>query len=151
MGGWDVDLPPHTIAEVRPYVTSLYGAEHIPSWLLELLDWLEEHEQEVGFCPWSTRVNAGPLSWVRYHNVDGKNGTLPTNWVAVGDAVMKLNPVYGQGCSKANLDVITLDGVLRATPASGFGSANVSGTFFKSEAPRVAGAWYVSPPFLNIS
>lgn len=139
LGGWDVDLRPHTIAEVRPYVTSLYGAERIPSWFLELLDWLEEHEVEC--YPWSTHVNAGPLRWVRYQDVNGKSGALPTNWVALGDAVMKLNPVYGQGCSKANVDAITLDGVLRAIPSDHFGTANVSSRFFRAQVPRVAGSW----------
>ncbi|KAG8881073.1 hypothetical protein FRB97_000192 [Tulasnella sp. 331] len=139
MGAWDVALRPHTIAEVKPFVTSLYGAEHIPPCFLELLDWLEEHEDELS--PSSTYVKPGPLSWIRYQDVDGKNGTLPNNWVAIGDAVMKLNPVYGQGCSKANVDAITLDAVLRAIPSMNFGTANVSSRFFKAEGPRVTGCW----------
>ncbi|KAG8855717.1 hypothetical protein FRB96_006761 [Tulasnella sp. 330] len=139
MGAWGVDLPLHTITEVRPYVTSLYGAEHIPTWFLELLDWLEAHDDE--FSPWSKVIKPGPLNWIQYQNVDDTNGTLPNNWVAVGDAVMRLNPVYGQGCSKANVDAITLDAVLRAIPSNSFEAANVSRSFFEAEGPRVAGAW----------
>ena len=54
-----------------------------------MLDLIEEHENDLNAH--FTDAVAGPLSYIQYHKAE----TLPDNFVAVGDAVMKLNPIYG--------------------------------------------------------
>src|SRR4051794_510788 len=87
-GGWDVHERPRSAADIKTYVESLDGINNAPPWLWDFLDFLEEHEQECN--PSYSEVNPGQLSWIQYHLVSG-----PRNYVAVGDAMMKLNPVYG--------------------------------------------------------
>ncbi|KAG8989675.1 hypothetical protein FRB90_002120 [Tulasnella sp. 427] len=52
---------------------------------------------------------AAPLSYNRYDLAVN----LPTNFAAIGDSVMRVNPSFGQGCAKAALGVATLDSALR--------------------------------------
>ncbi|KAG8913742.1 hypothetical protein FRC01_004408, partial [Tulasnella sp. 417] len=110
-GGWNSPKPPHSIAELRTYTKSLYGQENLPDWVWTLFDLLEEHEEECS--PFHADANVGPLSWVRWHLAKD----LPPNFVAIGDATMKLNPIYGQGIAKACIDITTLDAVLRRIPS----------------------------------
>ncbi|KAG8897824.1 hypothetical protein FRC00_003767 [Tulasnella sp. 408] len=88
-GGWNGAGSPHSVAELRVYVKSLYGQENLPDWTWRLLDLLEEHEEECS--PFHAEARVGPLNWIRWHQA--KN--LPPNFVAIGDAIMKLNPIYG--------------------------------------------------------
>lgn len=78
------------MAEVRAYVQSLDGQEHLPDWAWALFDLLEEHEEEC--TPFYADAKVGPLNWVRWQMAKD----LPKNFVAIGDAIMKLNPVYGE-------------------------------------------------------
>ncbi|KAG8913449.1 26S proteasome regulatory subunit 8, partial [Tulasnella sp. 417] len=133
-GGWNFAESPHSIAELRIYVKSLYGQENLPDWAWTLLDFLEEHEEVCS--PFHAEAKVGPLNWIRWHQAKD----LPPNFIAVGDAIMKLNPVYGQGITKACLDATTLDAVLRRIP-SALPLSNVSKSFFDREAPRVQGLW----------
>jgi hypothetical protein len=48
-----------------------------------------------------------------YHNRYDRMQTLPANFAVLGDAFIRLNPSFGQGCSKASHDVLTLDAFLR--------------------------------------
>ncbi|KAG8899367.1 hypothetical protein FRC00_001523 [Tulasnella sp. 408] len=128
-GGWNGAGSPHSVADLRTYVRSLYGQENLPDWTWTLLDFLEEHEEE--YSPFHAEARVGPLNWIRWHQA--KN--LPPNFVAVGDAVMKLNPIYGQGITKACIDVTTLDAIFRRIPSS-LPLTNVSKPFFDREAPR---------------
>ncbi|KAG9047419.1 hypothetical protein FS837_002275 [Tulasnella sp. UAMH 9824] len=133
-GGWNGAGSPHSAAELRTYVKSLYGQENLPDWAWTLLDFLEEHEEECS--PFHAEAKVGPLNWIQWHQAK----SLPPNFVAIGDAIMKLNPVYGQGVTKACIDVTTLDAVLRRIPST-LPLPNVSKSFFKREVPRVQGLW----------
>ncbi|KAG8893437.1 hypothetical protein FRB99_001945, partial [Tulasnella sp. 403] len=86
-GGWDIDDHPHSIGEIRTFVQTLNGSDQAPRWIFDLFDFLEEHQDECK--PFYADAAAGTLNWVQYHNAK-----LPTNFAAVGDSVMKLNPVY---------------------------------------------------------
>jgi hypothetical protein len=48
-----------------------------------------------------------------HHYRFDKAPALPDNYAIMGDALIRLNPVFGQGCAKAGQDVATLDAVLR--------------------------------------
>ncbi|KAG8993688.1 hypothetical protein FRB90_000621 [Tulasnella sp. 427] len=133
-GGWNEPQACHSMAEVRAYVQSLDGQEHLPNWAWTLFDLLEEHEAEC--TPFYTDAKVGPLNWVRWQMAEG----LPPNFIAIGDAIMKLNPVYGQGITKTCIDITTLDAVLRRIQSK-LPLPNVSKLFFDREAPRVEGLW----------
>ncbi|KAG8895307.1 hypothetical protein FRC00_007625, partial [Tulasnella sp. 408] len=120
-GGWNNAESPHSVEGLRIYVKSLYGQENLPDWIWTLLDFLEEHEEECS----------------PFH-AEAKAKDLPPNFVAIGDAIMKLNPIYGQGTTKACIDVTTLDATLRRIPST-LPLPNASKPFFNREAARVQG------------
>ncbi|THH04060.1 hypothetical protein EW145_g5799 [Phellinidium pouzarii] len=51
-------------------------------------------------------------SWLRFDRAP----YVPSNFIAIGDSVMRANPVFGQGSSKAAMGAMTLDGLLRKAP-----------------------------------
>jgi 2-polyprenyl-6-methoxyphenol hydroxylase-like FAD-dependent oxidoreductase len=73
------------------------------------------------------------MYWIKYNK---HTSSLPANFVAISDARMKVNPVWGQGMAKATVDVTTLDAVLRASTDSAVGPA-----FFKKAAARTTRVW----------
>ncbi|KAG8986886.1 hypothetical protein FRB93_005033 [Tulasnella sp. JGI-2019a] len=138
-GGWGVtaNQRPHSIDEIRIYLKSIHQSENTPDWIFQLLDVLAIHEEEC--APWYSEIPAGNMSFIKYHQAP--KGTLPDNWVAVGDAFFKLNPVYGQGCTKAVMDAITLDGLLRRLPSNSVIPSDFSGRFFHKAIARTGGMW----------
>ncbi|KAG9002023.1 hypothetical protein FRB94_004173 [Tulasnella sp. JGI-2019a] len=121
---------------MRLTIKSIHGADSTPDFIWQTLDFLEEHEDD---CPcWIYDANAGKMSNILYHK---GSEALPSNWVAIGDAVTKLNPIYGQGTTKAVIDVVTLDSIFRATPASQGLAPDLPKKFFVKRAPRVLGLW----------
>ncbi|KAG8872270.1 hypothetical protein FRB98_009710, partial [Tulasnella sp. 332] len=136
VGSWGGSEKPHTIPEMRYTIKSIHGAEHNPDFVWQILDFLEEHEEE---CPyWIYDANAGKMSNILYHEAPA---ALPSNWVAIGDAVTKLNPIYGQGTTKAVIDVVTLDGIFRSVSAEQGLPADLPNRFFVKRAPRVMMLW----------
>lgn len=139
-GGWgDVALP-LSPGELDGYVTSVRGREPIPEWLVEIVHILAD-EGEAKFKPLKIRESLlysphhvtedwcvlGPCSFIRYQDIKD----LPSNFVALGDAMLQLNPIYAyaffpiffivfhrltchfrQGCSKAMMGAVTLNSLL---------------------------------------
>ncbi|KAG8926052.1 hypothetical protein FRC02_009254 [Tulasnella sp. 418] len=134
-GGWNVSERPHSFDEYRAYVSSLDFMEPVPKWVFALFDFLEEHADEVN--PRWNDANVGPLYWVQYHKA---LDVVPSNFIAVGDASMKLNPIFGQGCFKALSDAATLDALLRKTPGSTV-PTSFSSSFFKKQKARIETMW----------
>ncbi len=106
-GGWgDVNLPLEA-DDIESYVKSMNGKEPVPDWLFETLRILVENGSPK-FKPLKIRTSAlpifgslicptdasfikqGPCSNIQYHKVRN----LPANFVAVGDSVLQLNPIY---------------------------------------------------------
>jgi 2-polyprenyl-6-methoxyphenol hydroxylase-like FAD-dependent oxidoreductase len=72
--------------------------------------------------------------------------SMPNNFVALGDAVIRLNPVNGQGMAKAAVEVIALDGALRRVRAGrGALPAKFAAKYFAHTAAITNRAWYVAP------
>ncbi|KAL5511076.1 hypothetical protein ACEPAH_4291 [Sanghuangporus vaninii] len=141
-GGWGDPPLPETFSEVKDWLGNLEKEKEtvIPAWIYELVDTLlkidGDHETELGRYP--------SYSWIRYERAP----YIPSNFVAVGDAVMRVNPTYGQGCSKAAIGAITLDSLLRrpsmlrsTTIPQGFGRK-----FFKFHSSRIASTWDGTKP-----
>ncbi|KZT32412.1 hypothetical protein SISSUDRAFT_1028503 [Sistotremastrum suecicum HHB10207 ss-3] len=106
-GGWDLTDRPRSIADLRNFMRRIKSAEPLPNYLFQIMDALEDNE-----CDRSATYNdirASPSHFVKYHEIVER---LPTNLIAIGDSVIKLNPVKGQGCTKAMIGAVTLAAVL---------------------------------------
>ncbi|KAG8887484.1 hypothetical protein FRB98_009565 [Tulasnella sp. 332] len=138
-GGWGAtkEQRPHGIDEIREYTKSLRNAEATPQWIFKLYDLLEQLGEECS--PWFADYHPGKMSLIKYH--EAPQGTLPSNWVAMGDAIVKLNPIYGQGCGKAMMDVVTLDSLLRHVPSQQDLPLDFSEKFFQKTIARTGGMW----------
>ncbi len=84
-----------------------------------------------------------PLTYVRYDRVTN----LPENFAAIGDAVMRANPSFGQGCAKTAIGAATLDAVLRNTtePASKDAAwllPSFGQSFWALHTARTSSIWY---------
>jgi hypothetical protein len=77
------------------------------------------------------------MHWVRY---DRHTSMIPINFIALGDARMRMNPITGQGMGRVMVEAATLDSVLRASTVSPSGPA-IGPAFFKKAAARTANTW----------
>lgn len=72
----------------------------------------------IGLEPPFIAMRADPMYFLRYDLAP--ESAVPSNFAVLGDAMIKLNPVFGQGCSKAMVDVASLDEALRTlSPSAG--------------------------------
>ncbi|KIO20987.1 hypothetical protein M407DRAFT_132047 [Tulasnella calospora MUT 4182] len=138
IGGASVSDLPTSLTQLRAYANDLYGARIIPDWVWQLFDFMEEHEEECR--PFWVDSRIPPMSWVQWLKIANK-GTLPKNWIAVGDANMTLNPLTAQGIYKTCIDSTTLDAVLRSIPSSSFNLPNIPALFYGRQNPRVSSIW----------
>ncbi|KAL1741288.1 hypothetical protein HDZ31DRAFT_45760 [Schizophyllum fasciatum] len=93
-GAWgDIELPT-TLDEFSTFTKSRWMERPYPSFFLRLIDELKEAEVEPTCCKYTTK----PRTYTQYH----KAGDLPSNWVAIGDSVMKLNPIFGMRTKTAD-------------------------------------------------
>ncbi|CAE6482565.1 unnamed protein product [Rhizoctonia solani] len=84
------------------------------------------------------------------YKIDYANAPKPSNFVVIGDSFLRVNPTFGQGISKALVDVATLNGVMLDTilvPRSSTGMpgwslpATFSDEMFAQQIPRVMHMW----------
>ncbi|KAF8236757.1 hypothetical protein L208DRAFT_1390284 [Tricholoma matsutake] len=125
--------PPRTIDGVKAFTRTLVVEKPIDDWFYEFLDVIAEIEDTMAVSV----VHVAPTSYVQYH----KAPKLPSNWIAIGDSVMTVNPVYGQGNNKAILGATTLNTVLRSVQASAVWPADFSRKFFEMQAARIEPIW----------
>ncbi|EGN96342.1 hypothetical protein SERLA73DRAFT_186054 [Serpula lacrymans var. lacrymans S7.3] len=144
-GTWGAgEDPPRTIQATKEYIHAMVLDERPPQWWFDMLDLLTEVEDKMT-C---SIVRVPPTPYIRFH----KATNLPSNWVAIGDSVMRLNPVFGQGCSKAMLDVVSLNNVLHsmATSESKAGSRlpkDFSKRFFAAQEQKIKPLWLATKTF----
>ncbi|KAJ7210450.1 hypothetical protein GGX14DRAFT_520458 [Mycena pura] len=126
---------PKSLRELKEYARDLYAVTPIPDWVFKLLDMLEEIEDSAIV----SLVKVPPTTYVRYHRATN----LPSNFVALGDSVMTVNPVFGEGCTKALRCAIALHTVLlRAQATSGRTlPATFATDFFAEEHAKTGWLW----------
>ncbi|KAJ7289365.1 hypothetical protein C8J57DRAFT_1493802 [Mycena rebaudengoi] len=126
---------PRTPGEVIPFLMEIRGHAPIPVWVLETIRMLcDQCEATVD------HVKIPTLSYIQYQN--GPPDAIPSNFIAVGDAEMNLNPIHGQGFSKVILNGLTLNNLLGSVQdkiPKGF-----SAQYFKKNAARTQGLWYAT-------
>ncbi|KAK0466737.1 uncharacterized protein EV420DRAFT_1505043 [Desarmillaria tabescens] len=124
---------PRTLEEIKMYAQSMVTWEPIPSSVFELLDILEEVEDTMT-C---SHLPFSGASYIRYD----KAVNLPANWIATGDSVMKLNPLYGQGVVKALMDAICLNTLLHKHRMTSFVPKDFSTEFFEMQKNKISRLW----------
>ena len=89
-GGWDLPARPRSIDDVRTFIKSLKGLDPVPDYIFKILDALDKSgaESQASY----TDVRVPPCHLVKYHE---KKDILPTNFVAIGDSVSRVNPIRG--------------------------------------------------------
>ncbi|KZS95627.1 hypothetical protein SISNIDRAFT_408595 [Sistotremastrum niveocremeum HHB9708] len=142
-GGWDVTDRPRSVDDIRTFLKQIKGAEPIPTYIFQILDALEDNGCDASATFHDDRCP--PCYFVKYHEVADR---LPTNLISLGDSVMRLNPVRGQGCTKAMLGAATLSGLLhQCQPLLDIHTAtqvlphNFAKTFYKTQFKRIESLW----------
>ncbi|KAI5117976.1 hypothetical protein M0805_004909 [Coniferiporia weirii] len=138
-GSWgDQALP--DFSDIKDFFEDLTPDERVPDWFMTMLDILLEYQHlaEVSNSKYPT------LSSIRYERA----AYLPSNFIAIGDSVMQVNPTFAQGCSKACVGAITLDSMLRSRPMVNSTSIPLgfSRQFFKELTLKTASAWDGTKP-----
>ncbi|KAF7310049.1 hypothetical protein MIND_00377900 [Mycena indigotica] len=121
---------PKTVDELPTYVQELRTLEPIPEWIFGIIDILRE-VQDTAIV---SLVNPPPTTYVQYHLAR----ELPVNFVALGDSVMTINPVFGEGCTKALRCVMVLQKQLLDHREI---SASFSSSFFEHLHIRTGWMW----------
>ncbi|KAJ7840164.1 hypothetical protein B0H14DRAFT_3140542 [Mycena olivaceomarginata] len=126
--------PIYTIGGVKEWIMNLRTVEDIPCWIFEILDMLEEIEDSAVVSV----LKLAPTSYIRYH----KATNLPSNFIAVGDSIMTVNPTFGEGCTKAFRGALCLHNVLRRVKTTrNTLPANFSTKFFLEQFDKIDWAW----------
>ncbi|CAK5272892.1 unnamed protein product [Mycena citricolor] len=126
-------IQPRSLAEAKDYLADLEMRVPIPDWFYETLERLEE----VG-DPVVSTIRVPPTSFIRYHLAHD----LPSNFVALGDSVMNINPTFAEGTSKAARCALALKKSLLALP-SGVRvlPADFGAKFFEEQNAKTAWMW----------
>ncbi|KAF5343450.1 hypothetical protein D9758_011827 [Tetrapyrgos nigripes] len=130
-GSWGPYELPRAPDQLESFVRSVKGRDPVPDWVPTMVGILASQGK-----PEFERVRIPKCKYVQYHLMK----KLPQNFVAMGDSVLQLNPLYGQGSLMAMLGVVTLNTMLlecknrKLTPS-------FSREYFKTLAGRQAGLW----------
>ncbi|KAJ4483586.1 hypothetical protein J3R30DRAFT_3698456 [Lentinula aciculospora] len=110
----------------------------IPQWVFKTIDILDECQPEIH----ASHVRVPPTSYIQYH----KTANLPSNFVALGDSVISVDPLYGQGCTKAFLGAAVLHSVLFAKLKAHTTElpTDFSEQFFKEQFNKTDSFWQVT-------
>ncbi|KAF8492268.1 hypothetical protein JB92DRAFT_3147513 [Gautieria morchelliformis] len=142
VGGWDVRERMTSIDDIKKFLSQVVFSRPIPEWIPRMLELFDQEH----IIPTYVYTRCPASVYVQYHLA--KN--LPSNFIAIGDSVLQLNPVRGQGCTKACVEAVTLNGLLTkcaATPTGDTkGTENIlprdfGRTFFDLQAKRTGGLW----------
>ncbi|KAK0188421.1 hypothetical protein F5146DRAFT_982989 [Armillaria mellea] len=125
------DELPKTLEEAKTWARGLITEVPIPEEWYAMLDMLKEVQDTMT----SSQVRFAPSTWIRYER--GVN--LPSNWVAAGDSVMRVNPIFGQGCSKAICGAVCLNKLLQTVPGSI--PKEFSKKYFRMHADKIEPIW----------
>ncbi|KAG8929360.1 hypothetical protein FRC02_005706 [Tulasnella sp. 418] len=104
LGGWGISERPKTVEEMSRILKNFNGHKPIPNWLFQTIDMVSKYLDPSS----STDIRVPPLTYVRYD----KAQVLPENFVALGDSLIRTNPVFGQGCAKIATEAILLNRLL---------------------------------------
>ncbi|KAJ3756973.1 hypothetical protein EV360DRAFT_84459 [Lentinula raphanica] len=155
-----------SIAAMRELVQDLKTyRDPIPKWIVKALDILEESEPETSF----SHMFVPPTTYIKYHEV----ANLPSNFVAIGDSAMSsklttfdfvlniwlimslsrrftilfngsVDPIYGQGCTKALLGAAVLHNALSSVSLHMELPKDLSKKFFEANFQKTDNFWQLT-------
>ncbi|KAF8497277.1 hypothetical protein JB92DRAFT_2987843 [Gautieria morchelliformis] len=141
-GGWDVRKRMTSIADIKKFLSEMVVLRPVPDWIFRLLELFEQEQVPSTYvyarCP--------PSVYIQYHLA--KN--IPSNFIAIGDSVLNINPVRGQGCTKACVEAVTLNSLLKKCAFTPTGNTKGTGNllpkdfsrnFFDLQAKRTGALW----------
>ncbi|KLO08763.1 hypothetical protein SCHPADRAFT_595212 [Schizopora paradoxa] len=139
--GWGNPEVPETAEDVNDFLKTLDTDRPVPTWIYELVDQLLEVKENMVSYGGSKLPG---LNWIHFERAD----FVPANFVAVGDSVMRVNPSFGQGCTKAVVGAIALDSLLRSGSMKNRQDipGNFSSKFFKLHYNKIVDAWDGTKP-----
>ncbi|KAJ7930896.1 hypothetical protein B0H13DRAFT_1960599 [Mycena leptocephala] len=130
------DNLPRSVPEILPFISTIRGHAPLASWFVKTVEILCENCNDPSF----DIIKIPEQSYVKYHSVP--TGALPSNFIAVGDAHIQLNPVHGQGVAKVMLNAITLNSLLHSLDSPvPILPGDFSARYFKKNAARTEGLW----------
>jgi len=139
--GWGNPEIPENVEDVKDCLSTIDTDRPVPNWIYDLVDQLLKLKD--------TMVSYGGtklpgLNWIHFERAD----FVPSNFVAIGDSVMRVNPSFGQGCTKAVVGAITLDSLLRSRGMKNRQDIpnSFSSNFFKLHYNKIADAWEGTKP-----
>ncbi|KAJ7051156.1 hypothetical protein C8F01DRAFT_1377091 [Mycena amicta] len=127
---------PRDPADMVPFIERFAGStKPIPVWVIETVKMLVERCGAPTIDP----IKLAPLQYIRYHSITDE---IPSNFIALGDAGLFLNPIHGQGFAKAMMNGITLNSLLHSLPIVTTAlPPNFSTRYFKMSASCTEGLW----------
>ncbi|GJJ12696.1 hypothetical protein Clacol_006940 [Clathrus columnatus] len=137
LGGWSVTEEVSNMQDIRSFINSFKVYKPLPVWIWTMLDVLEEYNVPLSIE--YSRV----ASYIQYNLYN----LMPSNFIAIGDSVMRLNPIRGTGCVKACVEVLTLNGILngctaqKGTEGSTGLPEDFSKRFCELQASRTSSEW----------
>ncbi|KAJ7139384.1 hypothetical protein C8R44DRAFT_303423 [Mycena epipterygia] len=130
----DASLP-RIASDVLPFVSGFEGQAPIPSWFLETVAILCENGN-----PSFDNIKIPTQSYVQYHSLPA--AALPSNFIAIGDSSLQLNPVHAQGFTKIMLNGLALNSLLNTIKAGIHKlPRDFSARYFKNNAAHTHGLW----------
>ncbi|KIL58812.1 hypothetical protein M378DRAFT_15278 [Amanita muscaria Koide BX008] len=128
--GWSLEQIPTTLEEVETLARSLNLEIPIPEWWFEVLHILKDVEM-------TTKVARIPHSvYTLFHRAEN----MPSNWVAIGDSVMTINPIFAQGISKIFLGLAPLNSMLHQEGPDQL-TRDFAKKFFNAQAEKLEPHW----------
>ncbi|KAF8577661.1 hypothetical protein K439DRAFT_1396445 [Ramaria rubella] len=139
-GGWDnwgASSEITSIAGIREYLSQMTMTHPIGDWVYKMLDLFETEAVPVIY-----KHSRSPSVYIEYSRAQG----LPSNFIALGDSVLQLNPIRGQGGTKACVEAVSLNGLLTRSKTSPGKArdllpADFGKTFFSVQAARTGALW----------
>ncbi|KIY64985.1 hypothetical protein CYLTODRAFT_492663 [Cylindrobasidium torrendii FP15055 ss-10] len=134
-GGWGTTNGPlmKDVDDIMAHCNSLKLDVPLPKWVLDTIDMLHEVEDDM----YVSQVNVGPSFLMKFEKCKG----LPTNYVALGDVVCRVNPLYGHGFAKALTGATCLNTILNRTRTSTTLPTTFGNDFFKLHANKIVPMW----------
>ncbi|TFL02249.1 hypothetical protein BDV98DRAFT_566962 [Pterulicium gracile] len=130
---WGPSNLPKQPEEIIPCLASFGMSKPVPEWFMKTVAILVENGSPV-----FATAQLASCTQINYHQLT----SYASNFVAIGDAVMVLNPIFGQGCVKVMAGILTLNNMLRNEQASSRRlSAAFSERFFAMQAERTQPLW----------
>ncbi|KAF7422979.1 hypothetical protein PC9H_011143 [Pleurotus ostreatus] len=142
-GGWANTHLPKNSEDIISYVHSVKGAQPPQVWVIKAVEMLLESERRGDITMTFKPLKIPAASFVQYHKIAQ---SLPSNFIAIGDSVAQINPVFGQGCTKALYGATILNSILHnCVPAAELGRLpeNFSTLYFERSHGTVEDLWRV--------